>query len=53
MFAIKDKRLWLQVFLVNVGEKSLGLTTHPPYTPAPNLLYDIRLRSGSELTLDK
>ena len=30
MFAIQDKSLWLQVFLVNVGEKPLGLTPPPP-----------------------
>ena len=47
MFAIEDRRFWLQVFLVNVGEKPLGLI------PPPNLLCDIGLRSGSELTLDK
>ena len=51
MFDIEDRRFWLHVFLVKVGQKPLGLTTHPP--PPPNLLYDLRLRSGSELTLDK
>ena len=51
MFAIDDKVFWLQVFLVKVGEKPLGLITPPP--PPSNLLYDIVLRSGSKLTLDR